>query len=208
MKRKTVGCLSIAIALPVLLFVFTFFFNPQCCHDYMRCESNMRRIYSSLHEYAKEHDRKYPEQLADLHPKYVDLREARCTMCRAERDSLETGYHYIPGLGLDDDKREPVLFCKRYHLSGHDPGSYSAQFGILLNDYTVVHARDQDLRKYDGPMRRYFLFFRRHPYDGSKPTLELVRSLKPRFLEESRQFIWIDAQGEDDHEEESPPDTS
>ena len=202
MKRKTVGCLSVAIGLPVLFFIFMFFLHPTCCHDYMTCDSHMRDIYFALHEYAEEHERKYPERLADLHPGYVNLRENTCTMWRAERDSLETGYHYIPGLGLDDDDNEPILFCRRYHLNGHGPRMYCAQFGILVNSYDIVHARDYDLRKYNGPMRRYFLLFGRYPYDGSTPTLELVRSLQRKFPERPSGMSFVDVA--DDEEEEAP----
>jgi hypothetical protein len=210
MKRKTVTSLGVAVALVVLFIFYMYFLKLSCCHDYMGCDSSMRQIYYALHEYAEEHDRKYPEQLADLHPKYIDLRKARCTMCRARGDSLETGYHYIAGLGLDDDKPEPILFCKRYHLNGHGPSTYCAQFEVLLNGDAIVHVRDRDLRKYDGPMRRYFLFFRRYPYDGSKPTLELVRLLEPQFPDELRHSATIYTTDEDDEaeDEENPPETN
>ena len=194
MKRKAVGCLGVLLSIPIVLFLVSYFLVPASCHDYLECDSHMRAIWSALRKYADEHEGKYPERLEELHPEYIDLTKAKCTMCRARRDSLETGYYYIAGLGPEDNERKPLLFCERYHLNGHGPGTYRAQFSILLQGGGIAHVRDADIGKYDGPMRRY-PYFRKFPYDGSRPTLELVRSLEDKFPERTRPDAWIDVVG-------------
>jgi len=183
----------LVLSIPVLLFLHGYFIRPHfCVHDYMECDSNMRKIWLGLQTYAEGHDGDYPERLENLHPTYVDLTTIRCPMSQAAGDTIETGYEYITGL-TNDNSKAPVLFCKRYHINGHAGGPYVAQFNVLLNDYSIVHVRDKDLRKYSGPMRRYFLIFGKVPYDGSTPTLELVRSLEDEFHEGHRTIRVDDA---------------
>lgn len=189
MKRRNKIALAI-LALFVGFIAYQIFLVPHCSHDYMECDRHMMEIYSALYKYSKDHDGKYPAKLEELHPKYIDLTKAKCTMYRGERNSLETGYYYISGLSRDSDERSPILFCKNYHLNGHGIGMYCAQFSILVNSYSIIHVTDDDLRKYDGRMRRY-PYFRKFPYDGSKPTLELVRSLEESFPDEILGRVWM-----------------
>jgi len=164
----------------------------------------MRDLWFALNDYAQDHDGELPVRLEELHPDYMDLRGIRCPMWRGKGDALETGYEYIPGQKLDRESNEPILFCKSYHINGHNflmtwpvigLDRYCAQFSILTSGYTIIHARTRDLRKYNGPARRRYLAFLKYPYDGSEPTLELVRSLEEEFPDEfagSRYSIWID----------------
>ena len=193
------GAVFAVIAAPILLFTFGFPFY--CIHDYMDCEMNIRRIWIALYKYADDHDGGPPSKLEELHPDYIDLGRIRCPMQKRTGDPLETGYHYITGQKLDWDSAEPLLFCKNYHISGHHVGfhrrwdigvdRYYALFNILTSDHGIVHATTRDLRKYNGPKRRWFLAFRAYPYDGSKPTLELVQSLKEKFPEPPIYGPWI-----------------
>ena len=201
MKLKAIGCLVVLIAVPAALFVLMYFFRPGTCHDYVACDANMQKIWSALQDYAAENDDAYPDRLELLHPNYLDLRRARCPTYRGPRDSYDTGYQLVPDVAPGDGPRKPLLFCKRYHLNGEGPGTYMVQFGILLNGGAIIHVRDDDLGKYDGPMRRY-RHFRKFPYDGSMPTLDLVRSVEHRFPDEIRtRDNWINL-WEDEAEEE------
>ena len=183
MKLKAIGCLVVLIAIPAGLFVLMYFFHPGACHDYLACDAHMKEIWSRLQDYAAENDDAYPDRLELLHPHYLDMRKVRCPTYRGPGDSYDTGYHSVPDAGPADAPHKPLLFCKRYHLAGEGPKTYRVQFGILLNGGAIIHVRDKDLAKYDGPMRRY-RYFRKFPYDGSQPTLDLVRSLEHRFPDE------------------------
>jgi len=174
----------LVLCIPVLVLIYAQFTGPHfcLCHQTMECQKNMEEVWCALHKYAEGHDGNYPARLEDLHPTYIDLTTIRCPMWQAAGDTTETGYEYVAGL-TDHRSKAPVLFCKRYHFNRHGRGTSVALFNVLLNDRTVVEVRDKDLRKYDGPMRRYTRIFRGYPYDGSVPTIELVRSLEPRFRE-------------------------
>jgi hypothetical protein len=200
MKLKAIGCLVVLIAIPTALFLVSHFLVPSGCFDSTVCDARMRVTWTALRQYAADNDGKYPGGLEQLQPQYLNLRKVRCPARRGRGDASETGYHYIAGLGLEDADRTPVLFCQAYHLHGGGPRTYCVQFGILLNGSSIVHVRDRDLCKYDGPMRRY-PFFRKYPYDGSTPTLDLVRSLEPRFPEKLEPLMWIDAAGDEEDEE-------
>jgi len=193
------GAVFAAIATPPLLF--TFWVPPYCIHDCMDCDRNMRNIWVALYEYAEDHDGELPAKLEQLHPNYIDLTAIRCPMQEKTDDPLQTGYYYIPGQKLDRDSVEPLLFCKNYHINGHGVNfggtwrigvdRYVAQFNILTSDHGLVHPRTRDLRKYNGPARRQYLAFKAYPYDGSKPTLELVQSLKAKFPKPPINRAWI-----------------
>jgi len=193
------GAVFAVIAPPPLLF--TFWVPPHCIHDYMECDSNMRDIWFALYDYAEDHDGELPAELRELHPDYIDLTTVRCPMQKKTDDPLQTGYYYIPGQKLDWDSAEPIFFCKNYHINGHGVNfggrwrigvdRYVAQFNILTTGHGLVHPRTSDLRKYDGPGRRQYLGFKAYPYDGSKPTFELVRSLEDKFPEPPINRAWI-----------------
>ncbi|MBN1917679.1 MAG: hypothetical protein JW889_07210 [Verrucomicrobia bacterium] len=181
MTRKRLGCIIAPVVIILFLAVYMLILNPQCCHDCMVCESNLMRLHFALERYAENHGGRYPERLEELHPKYVDLGKLRCPRRPASRGTLDTGYEYIAGAAKDDEGNRPVLFCSRYHLNGHGPGPYEVLFCVLTKGGAVVHVESDDIRKYTGPMRRYFLYFRRYPYDGSVPQLETVRALEHEF---------------------------
>ena len=181
MTRKRLGCIVAPVVIILFLAVYMLFLHPQCSHDSMVCESNMRQLQFALQCYAEDHEGRYPERLEELHPDYADLAKLWCPRFKAGRGALETGYEYIPGATKNDEGNRSILFCKGYHLEGHGAGSYEVLFCVLTKAGTVVHVEDNDLRKYTGPMRRYFLFFRRCPYDGSVPQLETVRALERKF---------------------------
>jgi hypothetical protein len=184
MKAKHLGCIIVPVAVLLSLAVHMLFLHPQCSHNSMACDSNMWQLHAALERYAEDHEGRYPARLEELHPDYANLTKLRCPMWRARRGSLDTGYEYIAGATRDDKGNRPILFCKRYHLEGHGAGSYEVLFDVLTKCGAVVHVEDDDLRKYRGPMRRYFLFFRRYPYDGSVPQLETVRALEDKYPEE------------------------
>jgi len=195
MKRKLIKALiltviAISVFLVAMLLIMCFFV-PGCCHDYLECDMNMHRIWVALQSYAEEHEGKLPVKLEELHPTYRDLTMICCPQSRKGKSPMETGYSYIKS-SLKDDPKEPVLYCKRYHLNGHGQGLYCVEFNILTRTGTIVHVHNRELRKYDGAMRRY-LYFRQFPYDGSVPTQKIVQSLKGEYPEEFSRTCWIDA---------------
>ena len=187
MKKFRVKALLITVGI-ILGFLFvliasfyavSYFFIPSCCHDYMYCDVNMKDIWFALQKYSEDHQGKYPLKLEELHPKYIDLTRICCPMYTKDNNLTETGYTYIQNSDKNDPKA-PILYCKRYHLNGHGPDTYCAQFNVLTQSVGIEHIRYRDIRKYNGPMRRY-KYFRQFPYDGSIPTLEIVQSMKKQF---------------------------
>jgi len=182
---------TIFALIAALMLFFTVGVPIFCIHDINDCRHNLQDIYFALHEYAEDHDGNLPAKLEELHPDYIDLTTVRCPMQEKTDDPLETGYYYIPGQKLDWDSAEPLLFCKNYHINGCHVGRdtawhvwidrYYPVFTVMTTDCGVIHFTTRDLRKYNGPARRQFLAFKAYPYDGSKPTLELVQSLKGKF---------------------------
>ena len=72
-------------------------------------EIRVKSILINCRAFATDHDGNYPESLADLHPKYIDLVSNFYSPPFAKHDNTPRPFHFRRGLKVDAKVDEPLV---------------------------------------------------------------------------------------------------
>lgn len=71
------------------------------------CAANLRKISLGLHTFAADHDGKFPADLVQLYPKYVESENV--FVCPSTKNSRGNSYVYTSGLSEISDLRTVII---------------------------------------------------------------------------------------------------
>ena len=132
MGRKALTALELLIVIAIV-GVIVLMFSP-LIHSTReegrrhKCAQNLRKITIGLHSYALEHSGRFPADLSDLFPKFVD--DAKVFICPSDADAsdiaedgsdLDTASSYIYSRGYSvRDSLDAILVCDKNDIFGKD----------------------------------------------------------------------------------------
>ena len=126
----------------------------------LECADNLRKIAKAIHNYASEHEGRFPLNLSDLYPNYID--NIKYFRCPSDIDSSEisqngldidtaTSYVYAGGWGIKDPLDVILISDKNYILEKDT--NHAAQGGNVMHLDGDVHW--MDIRDWVNPVDKH-----------------------------------------------------